>query len=332
MRRQASAQSLPPIECCLFPGFGMEKAIQQVTSFIEGDDNEEYFFFQEDREPKAGDTEFHLSINGEHEFSMAFPSLQVTSHVDKLAEWCTRVNAFSEKNKDVGAVLRHATKVYRDLGLADQGDDDDDAGVVDHFDEPAQPVQRRSAAELQQDKEFEDFVDKYKHRGLTANVQASSRIFQDLRQLWRAGRNFGFWADPHPDNLFKWTVTFFNFEKDTPLFKDMIEYKKRSGKDFVEFAMEFPPDYPFRPPFIRAVRPRFQFHTAHITIGGSICMELLTTSGWTAANSIESVLICIRTELTAGGGRLDLANAQDYSEAEARDAFQRVARQHGWEK
>jgi hypothetical protein len=33
---------------------------------------------------------------------------------------------------------------------------------------------------------------------------------------------------------------------------------------------------PFSPPFIRVVEPRFAFHTGHVTIGGSICMELLT--------------------------------------------------------
>lgn len=37
------------------------------------------------------------------------------------------------------------------------------------------------------------------------------------------------------------------------------------------------------PPFVRVVRPRFQFRTGHVTIGGSICMELLTLSGWNSS-------------------------------------------------
>ena len=82
---------------------------------------------------------------------------------------------------------------------------------------------------------------------------------------------------------------------------------------------------------MRVVRPRFKFHTGHITIGGSICMELLTKSGWRPTNDIESVLIQIRAEMIAGGARLDLKNMQPYSLSEARSAFTRVASQHGWQ-
>lgn len=40
--------------------------------------------------------------------------------------------------------------------------------------------------------------------------------------------------------------------------------------------MIFPPNFPFAPPFIRVIRPRFMFRTGHVTIGGSICTEMLT--------------------------------------------------------
>merc|ERR1719379_2781174 len=95
----------------------------------------------------------------------------------------------------------------------------------------------------------------------------------------------------------------------------------------------FPPDFPFSPPFIRILRPRFQFHTGHVTVGGSICMELLTPAGWLPSYSLENVFVQIRSEMTEGGGRVDFQQGdRDYPEAEARDAFQRVARQHGWLK
>ncbi len=45
----------------------------------------------------------------------------------------------------------------------------------------------------------------------------------------------------------------------------------------------------------------------------SICMDLLTQSGWSPVNSIESILIQIRTEMVEGGGRLDLANQRAYT-------------------
>lgn len=49
------------------------------------------------------------------------------------------------------------------------------------------------------------------------------------------------------------------------------------------------------PPFIRVVRPRFrgfgQGGGGHVTVGGALCMELLTNSGWSAVSSLESVLL-----------------------------------------
>jgi ubiquitin-conjugating enzyme E2 Q len=91
--------------------------------------------------------------------------------------------------------------------------------------------------------------------------------------------------------------------------------------------------FPFAPPFVRVVSPVFAFHTGHITIGGSICMEILTNSGWSCAIAMESVFVSIRAEIASGGARLDLGRFRDaYSESEARAAFKRVAMAHGWER
>jgi len=62
------------------------------------------------------------------------------------------------------------------------------------------------------------------------------------------------------------------FEGD--LGRDLQESQRKFGIDFVELEMRFSEHYPFRPPFVRVVRPRFKFHTGHVTIGGSICMEI----------------------------------------------------------
>lgn len=58
--------------------------------------------------------------------------------------------------------------------------------------------------------------------------------------------------------------------------------------------MIFPPDYPLAPPFLRVLRPRFKFLTGHVTVGGSVCMQLLTNNGWSPANTIESVIVQVR--------------------------------------
>ncbi len=96
--------------------------------------------------------------------------------------------------------------------------------------------------------------------------------------------------------------------------------------------MIFPENYPLDPFFIRVVSPRFGFRTGHVTVGGSICMQSLTPSGWSSARSIESYFVEILSLLNAGEARLDLQNTMQYSLIEAREAFNRVARDHGWLK
>jgi len=307
--------------------------IQKVNAFLEGDDNSEYFCYQEDHDhPKPTDKELLLSVNGRFNFSLLLPDLRLHSEEEALSQWVAAANEFGERERDVTTLLRHATQAFAAAGLGDEDDgmeefDDDGDAFVPVADQP-----RPSHTDCDQEAEFQAFRQSYEKRGLVTNPQAASRIFADLRQLWTVGKEAGFSAEPLKDNLFRWTITFFNFEKDTPLHKDVLEYKRRTGRDTLEFVMDFPQEYPFRPPFIRALRPRFAFHTGHITVGGSVCMELLTNSGWSAANSVESILVQIRAEITAGGGRLDFGNAADYTEAEARAAFHRVARDHGWEK
>ena len=62
-------------------------------------------------------------------------------------------------------------------------------------------------------------------------------------------------------------------------------------------------------------------------------MELLTSKGWSCAVSLESVMVTIRADMVEGGARLDRARFNSaYSEGAAKEAFKRVAQQHGWER
>ena len=64
--------------------------------------------------------------------------------------------------------------------------------------------------------------------------------------------------------------------------------------------------YPFEPPFVRVVRPRFKKQTGFV-MNGALCMELLTNDGWNPVNDIESVIVSIRSLLVVGDGRLEVA-------------------------
>ena len=92
-----------------------------------------------------------------------------------------------------------------------------------------------------------------------------------------------------------------------------------------------PPEYPYAPPFVRVVYPRFQRLTGHVTSFGALCMEILTEKNWVATCSIESLIVIIVSEIVEGGGRLDPVNYRvPYEEKEARESFLRVSSSHGW--
>lgn len=94
----------------------------------------------------------------------------------------------------------------------------------------------------------------------------------------------------------------FKFDPDSDLHKDLDFL----GEDHVELEMSFPNDYPFAPPFVRVVRPRFVRQTGFV-MNGAICSELLTNEGWNPVNDIESVIVSIRSLLVVGNGRLEAA-------------------------
>ena len=135
------------------------------------------------------------------------------------------------------------------------------------------------------------------------------------------------------NNLFQWVVQLHTFDGALPLAQDM----KKAGITSVVLELRFGPDYPFSPPFVRVVRPRFlpfvEGGGGHVTAGGAMCMELLTASGWSPANSVESVLLQVRFALCSldpKPARLDGRTRHDYGVGEARDAFVRAAATHGW--
>lgn len=118
-----------------------------------------------------------------------------------------------------------------------------------------------------------------------------------------------------------------NFTKDDVLRKDMEAF------GYNEILTEFilPPNYPFEPPFVRLLNPRFQFMTGHITSGGSICMELLTNQGWTQTTTMQKILLIIKMNMLDGGARIDpVDHSKPYGMSEAKSAYDRMLRSHGW--
>jgi len=104
----------------------------------------------------------------------------------------------------------------------------------------------------------------------------------------------------------------------------------------VKLAIRFPHDYPRGPPFVRVVWPRFRYQTGHVTVGGSICTEMLTNQGWTEM-SVDALLRNVMVLFADGDGRLEITPSvhhpnpfADYDEVSAGQAFHRMLLSHGW--
>lgn len=157
----------------------------------------------------------------------------------------------------------------------------------------------------------------------------TKRLMKEYQSLVKQGpEKLGFrFKLATEDNLQHWRIFLNDFSDNKTLAADLKKY----GIDEVEIEITFEDQYPLLPPFIRIVHPRFEFHTGHITLGGSLCMELLTNQGWSPTYSVENVIIQIKLAISEGGGKLDQKNYnQRYTLKEAKEAFNRVAARYGW--
>jgi len=157
--------------------------------------------------------------------------------------------------------------------------------------------------------------------------KGAERIMSEFKHILASNpEKNGYSVEPVDDNMYLWEIKLFDFDPKDPIAQDM---KKMKIKHII-LNVVFPQNYPFSPPYVRVIRPRFQYLTGHVTIGGSVCMEILTNKSWTPANSIEAIIVSLRAELVEGGARLDPNNKRDYSEAEAKEAFDRMVQKYGW--
>ena len=131
------------------------------------------------------------------------------------------------------------------------------------------------------------------------------RLASDLYKIMMADtQEAGFSLEPaDEDCMDKWRIRLFGFDGDSNLAKDLLV----CGMDHVELEMSFPDQYPFEPPFVRVVAPRFKRQTGFV-MSGALCMELLTRDGWNPINDIESVIVSIRSLMVVGDGRLQAAS------------------------
>jgi len=162
---------------------------------------------------------------------------------------------------------------------------------------------------------------------LQENINEENYIKKILECIKR--NECGIYIELINDNLYKWKILMSNFDTDSKLYHDMIKYKI----PFVEFEVNFSQNYPFEPPFVRVIQPKFKYQTGHITSKGALCMEILCPGRWTPANSVVNLFISIKVNIMEGDGQAELDTNQStaiYTEADAKQSFEAVARSHNW--
>ena len=186
-------------------------------------------------------------------------------------------------------------------------------------------------------------------RGASTSAEGPSRtkprtgVVYLYRELKSLQEKMDYIVEANDNDICLWTVGVsaaclkeFGYE---PFANYLIRWAERMNRPpCLVFEIRFPTDYPTSVPFVRVVRPRFEFHTGHVTVGGSICTQMLTPSGWIPMTT-DALMRSVLATLYEGDARIQFrpdmhspCPEKDYSFEEAKHAFDRVAHEHGWLK
>ncbi|KAI0750412.1 hypothetical protein C8Q74DRAFT_1309949 [Fomes fomentarius] len=174
-----------------------------------------------------------------------------------------------------------------------------------------------------------------------ASMQATAALQRELKAMLKEQKtakslkDLGWYMPPDfiDDNLYQWIVELHSFDESLPIAKDM----QQRGVNSLVFEIRFPAEFPHAPPFFRILKPRFlpfsQGGGGHVTLGGSMCMDLLTADGWLPSYSISAILLQIKlaiSNLDPKPARLSPNWDSPYGMQEALEGYKRAANTHGW--
>ncbi|KAF8889407.1 hypothetical protein CPB84DRAFT_1826578 [Gymnopilus junonius] len=171
--------------------------------------------------------------------------------------------------------------------------------------------------------------------GASMAIQRELKSMLKEQEIAPSLKDLGWYMPPEliGDNLYQWIVEMHSFDPALPIAKDLKQKKVNS----IIFEIRFPPAFPNSPPFFRIITPRFlpfiQGGGGHVTGGGSVCMDLLTSDGWLPSYSISAVLMQIRlalSNLEPRPARLAQDWNRPYDVHESLAGFKRAAATHNW--
>lgn len=305
------------------------------------DDESDFSFNSQDEEERKlnfsiADTDFVFTVtvpsDDSDDWMVWSESEEILPYLQDIQEYLS-----SNRKRTLKEILNKVKIECRKLlpSSAEEGNEsDDDNDFDDYYNEDGEEMEEEAEVKKQGGNEEEEEDDDVNFFGSGSSPVAVQRLLKDLKAFRKDGRKFGLDGGPRNDNLFVWDIKLVDIP-DSKLAKDLDAFAKRHNTEpCINLEMMFPADYPMSPPFVRVTTPRFKFLTGHVTIGGSICMEMLTKSGWTPTNDIENILVQIRCEILSDpNAQLDLNNANTaYTMSEAKSAFTRMVQRYGWDK
>ena len=297
-------------------------------NIVDCDENEKKIVFQKKDLPNIS---FWVKIEeNNRDWTVWSEKDEVCSHLSDVLDLISSGRAFNIV--DVLNSIEKSLKKLDDKESDEDEDDYDDDEDLDYYVEDDEDAMRTEIPES--DDEDEATADQF-FTGDGTNT-AVLRLLTDMKAIKSSEGKFGVEGGPRGDNLFLWDVKLTDFPEDSLLGKDLLKYANqfKGEEPVVSMEMNFPRDYPMAPPFVRVLKPRFKFLTGHVTIGGSVCMQMLTRSGWRPTNEIESILVQIRAEIMSDENAClerPLTN-RPYNIHEAKVAFQRMVEKYGWNK
>ncbi|KAJ2945248.1 hypothetical protein O0L34_g9319 [Tuta absoluta] len=170
--------------------------------------------------------------------------------------------------------------------------------------------------------------------GEASKLEVTKRTRRLMRELKQAQQQLNrsdpaFTVELVGDNLSEWHVRLHQIDPESALANDLRELHI----PHILLNLVFPENFPAAPPFMRVVEPVIQ--GGHVIEGGTICMELLTTGGWSSAYTVEALVLQFAATVVQGQGRVAWSDSPDteYSRSRAEEAFPLMVQwhdKHGW--
>uniref|UniRef100_A0A0K0FLM9 Ubiquitin conjugating enzyme UBC-25 (projected from Caenorhabditis elegans ortholog ubc-25) n=1 Tax=Strongyloides venezuelensis TaxID=75913 RepID=A0A0K0FLM9_STRVS len=265
----------------------------------------------------------------------------------ELSQLISPPACFEENDEGQGSELSAEEEAISDLDMEEDVDDDqdeDDFGVFDgmdcdDMDEPSYSLKNDMNDIDEKDKEtlvklkVKAREDRIKNIPMIGSTTATDRIMKELKDVYKCDsyKNGIFSVELEDDNIYKWKIILKSVDNESPLYDDLKKLKETRGEEGIILKATFKDDYPMTPPFIYVHTP--QINGGFVLKGGAICMELLTTQGWSSAYNMESVILQIGATFVKGKARINFVNSAPYNYAKAKDYHEHLSRFHkssGW--